>query len=208
MLYYEAIRTGIGPVVSRTFHSVVVLILIGVLQPAAGKDAKGNFTVKGVGVLDCNTYIKSVADGGQAVAQHAGYLTGYVSAYNEHTPETFDVLPWQTLETLMELVLRRCKHLPDANFGATVAEMIRFFEAQKLTAMSAQVPVGEILTYPAVLVAIKASLAAHGYSTEDVAASMLKFQGEQGLSIDSGISQRGLLRLLYGKEPVKEPATE
>ena len=176
-------------------------MLIVWVAPAASKDRDGNFTVKGVGVLDCKAYLAAANGGEHELAQYAGYLTGYISAYNEHVPDTFDLLPWQTVETLMKLMLRRCTQMPGANFGGTVTEMANYFSDRKLTAMSEQVQIGnsKIKVYPSVLAEIKAALARRGYPVGDVETSLRQFQRDQKLSENDGISQQVLLSLLYGK---------
>ena len=186
----------------KVFFEIIFLYALLVwTMPVAGKDRDGNFTVKGVGVLDCNAYLSAANTGGQELAQYAGYLTGYISAYNEHVPDTFDLLPWQTVETLMKLMLRRCTQVPSANFGAAVTEMANYFSDRKLTAMSGRVRIGtsELVVYPPVLADIKAALARRGYSTEDLETSLIQFQRDENLSQSDGISQQVLLRLLYGR---------
>jgi hypothetical protein len=183
------------------------IVLSGVLlvgnAPLFAKDPSGNFTVKGVGVFDCNAYLVAAKSDGQELAQYAGYLTGYVSAYNEHVPDTFELLPWQTVETLMKLMLRRCAQRPEANFGTTVTEMAHYFQRHKLTHLSEQVQIGEspLKVYPPVLKDIEKALERRGYATGDVAASLAKFQRDENLPPSDEIDQLTFLLLLHG-DPV------
>ena len=68
-------------------------------MPASASDAGGMFAVKGVGALSCGAYLAAADAGDRELAQYSGYIAGYLSAYNEHREATFDLVPWQSMET-------------------------------------------------------------------------------------------------------------
>ena len=187
--------------IARTF----LVILIGCSASAVcAKDQNGNFAVKGVGVLNCKAYIDAAEAGERELAQYAGYLTGYVSAFNEVHPDTFDLLPWQHVDTVMLLMLQRCRRAPQKNFGAAVAEMVRYFDLHKMTSLADRIRVGQgdngTELYEPVVADIRAALARWGYSNEDLNASLKQFQRDQKLTREGPFGQRTLLKLLYGRE--------
>jgi len=168
------------------------------------KDQNGMFAVKGVGVLNCEAYIEAAEAVDRELAQYAGYLTGYMSAFNEVQPNTFDLLPWQHVDTVMLLMLQRCRRAPQMNFGSAVSEMARYFEQHKLTSLAARIRVGSgdngTELYEPVVAEIKAALLRWGYPTLDLNASLEQFQRDQDLTGEDAFGQRTLLRLLYGQE--------
>ncbi len=169
------------------------------------KDQNGMFAVKGVGVLDCESFIVAAEEGTRELAQYAGYLTGYVSAFNEVHPDTFDLLPWQHVDTLMLLMLQRCRRDPQMNFGSAVSGMARFFDQYKLSSVADRIRVGPgddgIELYEPVVAEIKAALVRWGYPTQDLNASLKQFQRDQKLTGEDAFGQRTLLKLLYGQKP-------
>ncbi|MCZ6640297.1 MAG: hypothetical protein O7F71_01865 [Gammaproteobacteria bacterium] len=182
-----------------------IAILIGCAASAVcAKDQNGMFAVKGVGVLKCEAFIDAAEEGDRELAQYAGYLTGYVSAFNEVRPNTFDLLPWQHVDTVMLLMLQRCRRSPQMNFGSAVSGMARYFDQRKLTSLADRIPVGTgengTELYEPVVAEIKAALVRWGYPTVELTASLKQFQADQKLSGEDAFGQRTLLKLLYGQK--------
>ena len=184
--------------------NVLAILLAFAAGSVCAEDQNGMFAVKGVGVSNCEAYIAAAEEGERELAQYAGYLTGYFSAVNEVQTDTFDLLPWQHVDTLMLLMLQRCRTDPQKNFGSTVSEMARFFDQHKLTSMADQVRVGvgddNTAIYEPVLAEIKAALERWGYPTVDLNASLKQFQRDQNMVGEGAFGQRTLLKLLYGQE--------
>ena len=125
--------------ISGSFLTIIALFSA---SAVCAKDQNGLFAVKGVGVLNCQAYVAAAEAGDRELAQYAGYITGYVSAVNEVQDDTFDVMPWQHVDTVMLLMLQRCRQSPQTNFGATVTQLVRYFDQNKLTSQAEQVRVG------------------------------------------------------------------
>jgi hypothetical protein len=190
---------------AKTIAGIFLTILVGCTAGVAcAKDQDGMFAVKGVGVLNCQAYIEAALEGERELAQYAGYLTGYISAVNEVQPDTFDLLPWQHVDTLMLLMLERCRRAPQMNFGAAVSGMASYFDQRKLTSRADKVRVGSGDTgtelYEPVVAEIEAALVRRGYSDQDLDASLRQFQRDQKLTEEDSFGQRTLLKLLYGQE--------
>ena len=180
---------------------MLALVAAATAAPASAHDSNGLFAVKGVGALKCAAYIRAAEAGNKELAQYSGYLAGYVSAYNEHQPETFDLLPWQSMETLMLIMLRRCRQLPDKSFGVAVTEMARFFEGHKLEKLAERVRLGDgkntVELFEPVVADVRAALEKRGYATDDLYASLRQFRLDQDLPPAANNMQMALLRLLY-----------
>ncbi len=107
--------------------------------PAGAADGQGMFSVKSVGTANCQRYLDARAKGDREFLLFAGYLGGYMTAYNQLTPGTFDVLPWQTVETLLGLMASYCKKHPDANFAVATTLLIKVLAPDKLETASESV---------------------------------------------------------------------
>jgi hypothetical protein len=151
--------------------------------------------------LNCAAYVRAASAGDHELAQYSGYLAGYVSAYNEHRSDTFDLLPWQSMETMMLLMLSRCRDVPETSFGVAVIDMAKFFERGKLGKLEERVQIGDeesaMEVYAPVAAEIRAALAERGYPVDDLNASLKKFRLDQNLPPATNNMQMLLMRLLY-----------
>jgi hypothetical protein len=173
--------------------------------PVGAKDVRGLFTVKGVGVLDCAAYIEAAEAGDEQLAHFAGYVTGYVSAYNEQVAETYDLLPWQHIDTVMIVLLQRCQKDPARNFGLAVSEVATFFSDGRLKGIAGREVVGEgeaaVEMYGPVLRSLKRALVARGYLDApdgDFTAAVRAAQADFGQEPTGVPDQATMLRLLHG----------
>jgi hypothetical protein len=186
----------------RVVGASLIVILTSInAQTVSARDSDGLFAVKGVGTMECAAYLKSAAAGDEELAQYAGYLAGYISAYNEHQQDTFDLLPWQSMETLMLIMLRRCRQVPDASFAVAVTEMARFFDDHKLEKLAGRVTLGDgksvVELYAPVAAEVRDALEKRGYPTDDLFASLQQFREDQQLPTAADNMQTVLLSLLY-----------
>lgn len=97
-----------------TTSRATLLAILFVAGPAHAASGTGEYAIKGAGNADCAAYMQARRDGGEVYGQFSGWLMGYVSAYNQVIPETYDVAPWQERDLLMALVENYC-----VNNGAT-----------------------------------------------------------------------------------------
>lgn len=56
----------------------------------------------------CSAFIRAYDQRSNDAFVLAGWLTGYLSAINQHAAETFDLAPWQSTEVLMLLAKDLC----------------------------------------------------------------------------------------------------
>lgn len=62
-------------------------------QDAGAADAKGRFSVRGVGAMTCGKYLESRNLNVNESNQYAHWLTGFLTAYNLLQPDTYDMAP-------------------------------------------------------------------------------------------------------------------
>lgn len=90
---------------------------------ALAADNQGKFSVKGIGVLSCEAFVKAKDNKESAYLHFGGWIEGYLSASNKHLDKTYDIAPWQTTETISTIAYTACKRNPEANFARTVDEI-------------------------------------------------------------------------------------
>ena len=166
------------------------------------KDSNGSFAIKGIGTFPCTSFIQAASKDAPELQQYAGYLAGYVSAYNEIHSDTFDLLPWQQLDTVMLLVLQRCQQTPDASVAGVVSQIAQYFAKDSLNQAQQKVeikgPNGSVQLFPSVVSQITDALKAQGYDTSDLWKAMRKYQEDKLLVGEHPFEQLILLKLLYG----------
>lgn len=120
-----------------------VTAMVGGLASAANAaDSNGDFAVKGVGTSSCRDYLEARAAGGDAYLLYGGYIGGYVTAFNQLRSDTFDVLAWQTVDTLTRMLASFCEKRPGSRFAAVLAHLAELLEPERITRKSPGVGAG------------------------------------------------------------------
>jgi hypothetical protein len=149
-------------------HCALSLVILLVMSATVnGEDSRGMFSVKGVGTANCAHYLDARREKGKEFLLYAGYLGGYVTAYNKLSSETFDILPWQNIDTLLGLLANYCTQQPDHNYAVAVSELIQMLTPSRLEVASkiteARTPQGSVRIYHETLRRIQAKLAVLGH---------------------------------------------
>jgi hypothetical protein len=114
-------------------YAVAFVVLTLTAMPVGAADSRGLFSVKGVGTATCQQYVDAVKAQGKELLLFAGYLGGYVTAYNQLSYDTFDILPWQDAETLLAMLDGYCGKHPETNFAAAVGLLTKVLQPERLT---------------------------------------------------------------------------
>lgn len=108
---------------------------------ASASDQNGLFSIRGAGLLSCNTYVEEREKASDVYVMIGGWLDGYITAVNELSDSTFDVAPYATTELLTILIDRHCRNNPaDILFSVTNSLLARLFD-DRLRSSSAFVDV-------------------------------------------------------------------
>jgi hypothetical protein len=168
------------------------------------KDKDGNFAIKGVGSLTCKQFIVDASQDAPVLQQYAGYVSGYISAYNELEFETFDLLAWQRLDTVMLLLLQGCKQTPDSSVGGAVSRVIKYFSSNAIKKNAKKIavkgPTQSLYFYPVVIEKIETALKQRGYNIANLWQAMQKYQQNNNLTGKNPFDQLILMKLIYGKK--------
>lgn len=181
---------------------VVLLSFIGF--SAVAKDVNGAFAIKGVGALSCNDFIEAASADEPILQQYAGYVSGYISAYNELENNVFDVLPWQQLDTVMLLLLQGCKQTPSSTVGGAVSRITQYFSPNLVHKNAEKIEIKgqehSVYFYPIVVEKMKDALIEQGYKSDDLWSAMYQFQQDKKLHGKHPFEQLILMKLLYGQK--------
>lgn len=179
--------------------AVLSLCLWAQALPASSTDADGNFVIKGEGAALCRDYLAATEQSATRFAAFAGYVAGYTSAYNQMQPDTFDVWRWQTIDTVMLLLLQNCRLNKDQSFAAAVAGVTAYLAALKLSSAAEMVRLGDendgFHLYEPVFDELVSRLESLGYDARDPFAALMKYKSDNDLPDAKNQNQMLLLRL-------------
>lgn len=170
-------------------------------------DPANQFSVKGVGTLDCRQFLEAGKQKGETFLLFAGYLGGYVTAWNQLSSKTFDLQPWQNTETLLGMLDNYCRKNPDTNFAVATTQLVQVLEPNKLAVGSKLVEIsgadGMIRIYEETLKRIQHKLQTLDLYEGDINGrfdvptreALKKFQQTNKLPVSAVPDQRTLYRL-------------
>lgn len=181
-------------------------------MPAHAAAAKGEFGVKGIGASDCATAVREYKGGTPNAMMYGGWLYGYITALNQTTPDTFDVVAWQDLNTLSNFVVEYCSKNPKVSFAQAVFNMTAALKPKRLKTVSSPVRISRngksFMMYGEVINRMAQALAAKGYFkgsigappsfSDELARALLQFQTKSSLPPTGEPDQVTLFRLFNG----------
>lgn len=90
----------------------------------------------------CSAFIQAYDQRSNDAFVLAEWLTGYLSAINQHAAETFDLAPWQSTEVLMLLAKDLCARSPDEQFYRVADGLATILSKDRLQAFAEPIEVG------------------------------------------------------------------
>ncbi len=192
-----------------------LLLLLAVLYwPAShGADAQGAFSIRGAGLLSCETYVKERVKQSKAYYMIGGWLDGYITGVNQYAPETFDATSFENAELLALLLQEHCKDHHDDRLFSVVNSLLIKLQDDRLRTPSAQISVKvgtrETILYEEVLRRLQLKLQEGGYYRgelepqfgEKTQAALAAFQRKNKLPATGFPDQTTLWHLL--RQPTK-----
>lgn len=121
----------------RQFFGILGLALIVTASPALAADSKGDFGVKGFGLESCESYVTARSQSGAGYYAFRSWLNGYLSAYNQLTPGTYEITGKVNLESLTAWLAEYCQPRPSVGFVLAVSALMAVLEPTRLTAKPA-----------------------------------------------------------------------
>jgi hypothetical protein len=173
-------------------------------------DDQERFAIRGAGVLDCKSYLEEVERKGNTYYMLGGWIDGYLTAYNQYEPDTYDGTSFETTELLAAVIATHCQSNPEHRVYAIVASLLREIHEERIQSQSDPVviKVGDKQTalYQTTLRRVQqrlADLGHYGGSVDgqfgDGTSDALKaFQEKAGLEATGFPDQTSLWQLLRG----------
>lgn len=191
-------------------HAILLSAFTSSLVYAA--DVDGVYSVEGIGVTGCASFIESVSQKNNKYYIYAGWLEGHLTAQNRLQNNTFDISPWQSTELLLKIIESICVKNPELKFYQVVDVIVAGLLKQKLDSASEFKNVGS-LDNPLVLQAevikrIQQVLTNKGFNVGPIdgayggssQAAMKSFQSSRGLGVTGLPDQISLFELFKPEE--------
>jgi len=155
------------PAPPRILFAALLVAAAMAATPARAADGKGRFAVKGAGVASCGKFVDLRAEKSKSVFVFVGWLQGYLSAFNQFTDDTYDVVSWERTEVLLRAIERYCEKNRDQKFYAAAAGLANSLMPDRLKTVSERVKATNgkesITVYREVLRRAQAALADRGF---------------------------------------------
>lgn len=173
-------------------------------------DDQERFAIRGAGVLDCKSYLEEVERKGNAYYMLGGWIDGYLTAYNQFQPDTYDGTSFETTELLAAVIAGHCQSNPEHRFYAIIASLLREIHKDRMQSQSEPVviKVGDQQTalYQTTLRRVQQRLTDLGHYNGGVdgqfgdgtSAALKAFQEKAGLEPTGFPDQTSLWQLLRG----------
>lgn len=180
-----------------TLTAAAAVAALPAAAPAA--DRNGAFDMRGLGSLSCSEVNTAVAEKRQGdLVLIKTWLDGYFAATNKHRSNVYDVLPWQSDQLVMNLVVSNCGEKPEIRIGQMADALLDFFGRQQLAERSplVEAKVGEktVTLYAAILKRAQEELIEGGHlsGTADGAFGPKTRAGFEAFQEKTGLAKTGL----------------
>ncbi|RDE19790.1 peptidoglycan-binding protein [Motiliproteus coralliicola] len=100
---------------------------------ATAADSQGRFAVRNAGMVSCEKFIEEKSKNSPTFNLYMGWIDGYLSAANQFTDETFDLVPWGNTPFLAALLENHCNKNLNQRFYIAVNMLAGTLLEQRLT---------------------------------------------------------------------------
>ena len=109
-------------------------------------DSDNKFAAVGAGVASCERYLQAREKQSDEYFLFGGWIDGYFSARNQFEPDTYTLLPWQSVDVLAGFLTDYCRKHPELAFQRAVMIMAEALRPARLQSRSerVQITVGQI----------------------------------------------------------------
>ncbi len=99
-------------------------------------DTLGRFAVRNAGMVTCQDFVDEKAKHSAKFNLYMGWIDGYISAANQYTKDTYDLIPWGNTIFLSALLDNHCKKNPEQRFYVAVNKLTGAMLKQRLRTQS------------------------------------------------------------------------
>ncbi len=98
---------------TKQLSSIIFLISTLASQGTIAADKSEQFAIRGAGLISCQIYDHERKARAYIYLLTTAWIDGYITASNEHLPDTYDLLSFESTELLTEILDKHCKKNPD-----------------------------------------------------------------------------------------------
>ncbi len=121
-----------------------VVVVCWLSTAAVAADPEGHFAVRGVGLESCGNYVGPRTEQPALRAVTRSWFNGYLSAYNQLVPDTYDVTKGASLEELEVRLVKHCQTNPEHSIAFAAIAVASALDSGRVRAnpgLSADKPV-------------------------------------------------------------------
>jgi hypothetical protein len=193
--------------------AATLIVAASLVAGAHAEDDKGQFAIKGIGAQTCDTFNTQMRIGSDNAYMFGGWIYGYLTGANRFSAETFDLAPWETLETLSGYLVSFCTQNPQTTFAQAVFNMTSALAANRLQQASNPEQLGadgkQLIVYQEVVRRVQAELKSQNFYSKDIDGvfneetlnALKEYQTKNELSVTGLPDQPTLHRMFRPDQP-------
>lgn len=101
------------------------MLLLALQKTIYAKDLKDEYAVFGAGGKTCKSFNLALELGGKPYQDYEAWLLGYLSAYNQYTPHTYNILGARRLDQIIAWLNQYCTDNPNQFFVTASAILLK-----------------------------------------------------------------------------------
>ncbi|MBV1876614.1 MAG: peptidoglycan-binding protein [Pseudomonadales bacterium] len=114
-------------------RNLTLIICLLLAQATSAADKNGSFAVRSSGMMTCKDFVTAKSSRSDKLNLYMGWLDGYISAANQFTKDTFDIVRWGNTVFLITLIENHCKSHPDQRFYLAANQLVAALLQQRIT---------------------------------------------------------------------------
>ena len=151
----------------RLSIAVIAAAALLLSQGLAAADDKGQFGVRGAGLISCALYVQERQARAEVYLMTAAWVDGYITATNQYSADTYDIVSFETTELLAAILGEHCRKHPADRIFPVLKGLLAKLHQDRLQQHSnkAEVVVGDrkVSLYVDVLKRVQSRLATAGF---------------------------------------------
>lgn len=109
---------------------IFLLIMLSAM-PALAADEHGLYWIYGIGRQNCSTYLAARKAGGFEEISYKNWIMGYLTAVNQSTPKTYNILGESDIPGALAWLDRHCQKYPEDTMYMAMPNMLAVMYPQR-----------------------------------------------------------------------------
>lgn len=194
--------------ISKLSPCAAIVASVFFVSPSFAADSEGTYSIRGIGALECQSFVDAAEIGEEQAEGYVRWLEGYFTGMNFHMEETYDISPFVATSDVAVLVLNQCNQEPDESIEAVTARIADalYNDREQIRSETSNIEYkgNSVNIRQNTLRRIQERLSAGGYYSEepdglygpDTRAALISYQRDNGIP-ETGIPDRAtVLRII------------